>query len=208
MLEIDSGDEKTIELEQGNYLIGIKGFSMRTATIQISINEQENKVVYIYFDFLSKGKFHEQTSGMFLLKAPLGLSEELPNSIQDNKNICSLPIFQSVTWAVLVGIIGIVPVIVEIFTSQNTLNIVLLLTMALIPILSVITFPNYIQSKRFYNSELYLSALLLLFLFFFHENIQQLTGISVLSSAVSLMLVFVLKYFINKKSVCKNQKDE
>ena len=202
LLQLHSGGEQTIALNEGNYSIQVSGFSFRSVTQNISLKEGEDRNIYIYLDFLSRGKFHEKTEGRFLLRAPLGISETLL-SYSKADNWESLPVFQTPSWATFIVLIGLIPAIAEITTTHNLLNLFWLLSLILLPISLTITIPNYLKSRRFFYLEIQTSIFLLLINFFFYENIQQPTLIASLSCVAALVIVFMVKYIINKYNVVR-----
>ena len=200
VLALDNGDEQTIELEEGDYMIHVNGFSMKSAMKNLSIKKEEkNKNVYVFLNFLSKGKFHEKTHGLFLIIPPLGISEKPYKSTSNSDNWRSLPIFQSVWWLVLMLCISLIPAIVEFVTARNIHNLIILFPAPLFLLLSISKNKKFLTSKHFFCWEPYFVGLLLLFTFLFQENLQRPTMIACLLCAMALLIVFVVKYILNKR---------
>ncbi|MDR0969683.1 MAG: hypothetical protein LBM67_04015 [Lentimicrobiaceae bacterium] len=197
LLELHSGDEQVIELEEGYYNIQVNGFLFRSSTQNISLEKDDSKIIYVFLDFLSRGRFCEKTQGMFLFKAPLGISDKLQER-SDSSIWNSLPVFQSIFWLVFVLFVGLIPATVELATTKSIYNLIVLLSVPLFLLLSLATVKKFLSSKSFFYWELHFASLLLLFVFFFQENIQQPTMIASLCCASALVALFVIKYAINK----------
>lgn len=199
MLELYSGGEQTIELDSGKHIVEAGGFLMRTVAQTISLKEGEDKKIYIFFNFASKGKFHEKTFGVFLFKFPLGISEEPyePSTVSDTGY--SLPFFQSALWAACIMLVSLIPAVVEMFTQQNTFNMFFLLSLGIFTFLPGVTMHNFLKKKRFFYTEPYTSFLLLMMLFLFQENIQYPTMLAIQVCAAVLLILFIVKIILNKR---------
>jgi hypothetical protein len=201
--ELQNGEEQTIEINAGTYEIEAKGLLMTGIKKTITVQENENKKLFVVIDIASKGKFHASTEGMFLMKAPISIYEnyyEFPFN-KDKRTIH--PFFFSRIWGVILILISTVPIITEISGTTNSLNLLFLIGIPLIFSIQFYIFTkNRIAKRQLFFIELNMAVTYLFFSFVFTENIHFLTRIAIFASSGILIIMFVIKYLRSSKVKC------